>query len=124
MQQIMHKILQLYPLIQSKLKEGMEVGLGMCKVVVEFATVNRCLLLRGGAEEGGAGEGEGSDEQDPAGSQSQEEALEMMQLVLVRGGEGRGREGGGEGRGRGCQGMAKGTEPFRHKLERPPCVVC
>ena len=95
MQQIMHKILQLYPLIQSKLKEGMEVGLGMCKVVVEFATVNRCLLLRGGAEEGGAGEGEGSDEQDPAGSQSQEEALEMMQLVLVRGGEGRGGEGEG-----------------------------
>ena len=87
MQQIMQKILQLYPLIQSKLKEGVEEGLGMCKVVVEFATVNRCLLLRGGEEEGGAGEGEGegTEGQDAAASQSQEEALEMMQLVLVRG---------------------------------------
>ena len=90
MQQIMHKILQLYPLIQSKLKEGMEMGLGMCKVVVEFATVNRNLLLQGGEEGGGAGEGEG---QDPAQLQSQEEALEMMQLVLVREREGRGGEG-------------------------------
>ena len=92
MQQIMHKILQLYPLIQSKLKEGMEMGLGMCMVVVEFATVNRNLLLQGGEEGGGGGVGEGEG-QDPAQLQSQEEALEMMQLVLVREREGRGGEG-------------------------------
>ena len=97
MQQIMHKILQLYPLIQSKLKEGMEEGLGMCKVVVEFATVNRCLLLRGGE----GGEGERTEGDDATGSQSQEEALEMMQLVLVRGGEGEGK--GREGREEWCE---------------------
>ena len=97
MQQIMHKILQLYPLIQSKLKEGMEEGLGMCKVVVEFATVNRCLLLRGGE----GGEGERTEGDDATGSQSQEEALEMMQLVLVRGGEGEGKGGAGRGGGEG-----------------------
>ena len=64
------------------------MGLGMCKVVVEFATVNRNLLLQGGEEGGGGGVGEGEG-QDPAQLQSQEEALEVMQLVLVRERKGR-----------------------------------
>ena len=83
MLQIMNKILQLRPLIQSKLDESIEAGKGICKVVVEFATANRSFLSNIACSL------EGDDIQldgvKPGAEVQQTDALDVMQLILVGG---------------------------------------
>ena len=83
MLQIMNKILQLRPLIQSKLDESIEAGREICKVVVEFATANRSFLSNVACSL------DGDDIQldgIKSGVEAQQtDALDVMLLVLVGG---------------------------------------
>ena len=69
------------PLIQSKLEECSETAMGICKVVVEFATANRTFLTNV------ASVSNSDDVQlegiDTGGEVPQSDALDMLQLVLV-----------------------------------------
>ena len=78
MRQVIREILSLKPFIESKLDENMEVGKQVCKVVVEFATANRLLLLNVQSPDYEV-DGIQLEEEDD----KREEALSILHLILV-----------------------------------------
>jgi hypothetical protein len=80
MLEITSRLLKMRPLIQSKLEECSETAMGICKVVVEFATANRTFLTNV------ASVSNSDDVQlegiDTGGEVPQSDALDMLQLVL------------------------------------------